>query len=72
MAVGVLYDGNQGGQKDMSSIQCRFCTWLRRYLFQPLCGELLFNSDMSVEIDRLLADNERLQSLVDSIEAELK
>ena len=50
-------------------LKCRCCLWLRRLVFQPLCGELLFNSEMSLEIDRLLQDDERVKSVIGSTEA---
>jgi hypothetical protein len=55
----------------MNTGKCKLCGWLRWFIFQPLCVQLLFNSDMSLEIDRLPEENEYLQSLADSIEAEL-
>ena len=44
----------------MNSFQCRLCNWLRRSVFERLCGQLLFNEDMSRELDLLLEENERL------------
>lgn len=51
------------------SIRCGFCVWLREHIVRPMCGDILFNSDMSLEIDQLLADNERLRDLIESVEA---
>lgn len=43
-------------------MRCAICNMLRRWVFEPLCGPLLFNRDMSLELDRLLEENERLRS----------
>jgi len=43
-------------------MRCRVCHALRRWLFEPICGPLLFNSDMSLEIDRLTEELERLRN----------
>jgi hypothetical protein len=45
-------------------MRCAICEFLRRYLLTPLCRQLLFNSDMSREIDRLTVENERLWAIV--------
>lgn len=45
-------------------IQCRFCDWLRRVVFFPICGPILFNSDMSLKVDSLIAENERLRAML--------
>lgn len=42
-------------------MRCVICRLLRSWLFEPLCGQLLFNRDMSRELDRLLLENERLR-----------
>ena len=42
-------------------MKCKFCALFRRYVFQPLCGALMFNADMSLELDRLGIENEQLR-----------
>lgn len=41
--------------------RCVFCNWLRRFVLHPLCGYMIWNTDMSLEIDRLLVENENLR-----------
>ena len=52
-------------------MRCTVCELLRRWLFEPLCGQLLFNEDMSREIDRLLSENERLVLENEQLRAQL-
>jgi len=42
-------------------MKCHICLALRRWLFVPLCGPMLFNRDMSLEVGRLTAEVERLR-----------
>ena len=48
--------------------KCSFCGWVRRSILQKVCGEFLFNSDMSLEIDQLLALSERQQHRIQYLE----
>lgn len=43
-------------------MRCEICRLLRHWVFEPLCGQLLFNEDRSREIDRLHEENERLRA----------
>ena len=47
------------------SSRCRFCLWLKQHFLSALCGDMLWNADMSLELDRLLVENERLRELVE-------
>jgi len=38
---------------------------LREWLCHLLCKDRLFNSDMSLEIDRLIQENEELRARID-------
>lgn len=38
--------------------------WLQRRLCRALCGDHFFNRDASLEIDRLVIENERLRNLL--------
>jgi len=53
----------------MSSIQCRLCLWLRRYLLEPVCGPILFSQDMSCELDHLVMENDHLRAQLRELEA---
>ena len=52
-------------------MRCAVCDLLRRWLFEPLCWQLLFNQDMSYEIDWLLSENERLVLENEQLRAQL-
>jgi len=45
----------------------RSCYRWRRRLAQLICPQCLFNSDMSVEIDRLTVENDRLAAQVQEL-----
>jgi len=49
-------------------MKCTFCGLFRKYVLQPVCGQHLFNSDMSLELDRLLMVNERQQRRIHYLE----
>jgi len=45
-------------------MKCALCQFLPRFFVKPLFGELLFNADISIEIDRLIAENEKLREQI--------
>ena len=49
-------------QHEFPSLQV--CGWLRRVVFQPLFGQMLFNEDMSRAMEVLLAEKDCLNELV--------
>ena len=49
-------------------MRCNLCEFLRRFIFRPLCGELMFNREMSIELDRIQIEVEDLRERLSKYE----